>query len=119
MNKRFVSKDKLNNYQVDLILIHDTYANNEKFISKKANSFTKKYNNYSKNNNDKLTQCVNDYATRTISYSLLESGITQMYHLFEQFVKIYFNLDVEEEYKFVKETAKKYDYNSKKINILT
>ena len=111
MNKEFVSKDKLDNYRVDLMLIHDTYVNNERFISKKANSFTKKYNDYSKNNNDKLTQCINDYATRTISYSLLESGITQMYHLFEQFVKMYFNLDVQEEYGFVKTTAKKYDYD--------
>ena len=114
MNKGFVSKEKLDNYRINLILIHDTYVNNEKFLCKKANSFTKKYNNYSKNNNDKLTQCINDYATRTMSYSLLEAGIMQMYHLFEQFIKMYFNLDVEEKYDFVKKAANKYEYNLKK-----
>lgn len=114
MNKGLVSKDKLDSYYVNLKLIHDTYVNNEQSINKKADSFTKKYNNYSKNNSVRLTKTINEYAIRTISYSLLEAGITQMYHLFEQFVKIYFNLDVEGMYDSVKKTAKKYDYDLKK-----
>lgn len=114
MNKGLVSKDKLDSYYVNLKLIHDTYVNNEQSINKKADSFTKKYNNYSKNNSVSLTKAINEYAIRTISYSLLEAGITQMYHLFEQFVKIYFNLDVEEMYDSAKKTAKKYDYDLEK-----
>ncbi len=34
-----VSKDKLDGYRLSLLLIHDTYTNNDEIISKKVDEF--------------------------------------------------------------------------------
>lgn len=107
-----ISKDKLDSYRLNLLLIHDTYTCNNDLINNKASEFLKKYQEYNKMDDKKINSALINYAKMTISYSLLEIGITQMYHLFEQFIKIYFNIDLENDYfnKAVKQ-SKKYNYN--------
>lgn len=110
-----ISKDKLDGYRLSLLLIHDTYTNNDEIISKKVDEFMEKYNQYNKQKdiNKSVNFNISNYAKMSISYSLLETGITQMYHLFEQFVKIYFNIDLEKDYKETKKLANTYNYDLK------
>ena len=108
----YVSKDKLDSYRLNLLLIHDTYTNNEEMINRKVNAFLKKYNDYNKLNNDKnIDSNLGEYLKISISYSLFETGITQMYHLFEQFLKIYFNINLEKDFKNTSKIANRYDYD--------
>lgn len=37
-----ISKDKLDGYRLSLLLIHDTYTNNDEIISKKVDEFMEK-----------------------------------------------------------------------------
>ena len=110
-----VSKDKLDGFRLNLLLIHDTFTNNREMVNKKADKFIEKYNQYNKQNsiNNIIYSNLSSYAKMSISYSLLETGITQMYHLFEQFVKIYFNIDLEKDYKETKKLANTYNYDLK------
>ena len=108
----YVSKDKLDSYRLNLLLIHDIYTNNEEMINRKVNAFLKKYNDYNKLNNDKnIDSNLGKYLKISISYSLFETGITQMYHLFEQFLKIYFNINLEKDFKNTSKIANRYDYD--------
>lgn len=110
-----ISKDKLDGYRLNLLLIHDTYTNNDEVISKKMDKFMEKYNQYNKQkeNYESINSNISNYAKIAISYSLLESGITNMYHLFEQFLKIYYNVDIESNYKKTITIANTYEYNLK------
>lgn len=107
-----VSKDKIDGFRLTLLLLHDTYINNNAFVDNKVNEFIKKYNKFSKNSKEKINPNLIEYVKMSITYSLFETGIIQMYHLFEQFIKIYFNINLAEDcFKNAKEIAKKYDYN--------
>ncbi len=113
----YISKDKLVGYYLNLLLIHDTYTNNDEFISKKTDIFVEKYNQYNnqKENNKSVNSNISNYTKMAISYSLLGAGITNMYHLFEQFLKIYFNIELEEDYfSQAKKQCKKYGYDLEK-----
>lgn len=109
----YISRDKLDDYRLNLLLIHDTYTNNKEFIDKKVDIFLNKFNNYNglKSKVKISNSNLDNYARMSISYSLFETGITQMYHLFEQFLKMYFNVDLEKDYKNVIKIANQYDYN--------
>lgn len=110
-----ISKDKLDGYRLSLLLIHNIYTNNDEIISKKVDKFMEKYNQYNKQKdiNKSVNFNISNYAKMSISYGLLETGITQMYHLFEQFVKIYFNVDLEKDYKETNKIANTYNYDLK------
>lgn len=110
----YISKDKLDSYRLNLLLIHDTYTCNNDLINNKASEFLKKYQEYNKIDDKKINSALISYAKMTISYSLLETGITQMYHLFEQFIGIYFNIDLEKNhFTIAGKQSKKYEYNLK------
>lgn len=107
-----VSKDKMDGFRLTLLLFHDTYTNNSDFTDNKVNEFINKYNKYSKcskeNNNSNLIE----YVKLSITYSLFQTGIIQMYHLFEQFIKMYFKINLESDcFKDAEEIAKRYHYN--------
>ena len=108
-----ISKDKLEGYRLNLLLIHNTYTNNDEIIIKKVDKFMEKYNQYNKTNTND-NKALNNYTEMAISYSLFQSGILQMYHLFEQFLKMYFNVELKGDYKETVRIANKYDYNIKK-----
>lgn len=109
----YISRDKLDDYRLNLLLIHDTYTNNKEFIDKKVDTFLNKINKHNglKSKVKISNSNLDNYTRMSISYSLFETGITQMYHLFEQFLKMYFNVDLEKDYKNVIKIANQYDYN--------
>lgn len=109
----YISRDKLDDYRLNLLLIHDTYTNNKEFIDKKVDTFLNKINKHNglKSKVKISNSNLDNYTRMSISYSLFETGITQMYHLFEQFLKMYFNVDLEKDYKKVIKIANQYDYN--------
>lgn len=113
MNKKLLN-DQLLNYKLNLMLIHDTYSKNDQFINNKANLFVEKYNDYTKNKNKKISSINHIYAEMVVSYSLLQSAITQMYHLFDQYIRLLFNIDYSiQDFKTVIKEIKKYNYNIK------
>ena len=113
MNKKDL-KNQLLNYKLNLILIHDTYSENDQFIYNKANVFVEKFNNYTKNKSKRISTSNYKFAEMIVSYSLLQSAITQMYHLFDQYIRLIFNIDYSvQDFKNVIKEIKKYNYNVK------
>ena len=115
-----VSKEKLVSFRLNLLLIHDTYTNNSKFINDKANEFIKKYKDFSKNDSNEFINQLMEYAKMSFSFNMLEVGIVQMYHLFEQFIKIYYDISLEKDkyFKDVNEEANNFHYDIEKKSIL-
>lgn len=107
-------------FRLNLLLIHDTYTNNSKFINDKANEFIKKYKDFSKNDSNEFINQLMEYAKMSFSFNMLEVGIVQMYHLFEQFIKIYYDISLEKDkyFKDVNEEANNFHYDIEKKSIL-
>lgn len=107
-----ISRDKIVEFRLTLLLLHDTYINNNDFVNNKVTEFIEKYNKFNKSCDESINSNLIEYTKMSIEYSLFETGITQMYHLFEQFIKIYFNINLSEDcFNNAKKIAKNYDYN--------
>ena len=101
-------------FVTNLSILHDAYVNNEDFVNKKAVEYLARYNEFAGNENDEYSNTIKKFYITTVMYSLYESSITQMYHLFEQFIKMVFSSSIEDRtinYKVIKDD---YGYDYKK-----
>lgn len=104
-------KENLENLGLTLILIKDCYDYLEKNIQKiSMNSINKFFEFYPKDNIN-LEKDFCNYATSSIENIIGTSLIVNMYHTFEQFIKITFKISDSNFWEKFKEICKKYDYN--------
>jgi len=103
--KKIFYNEKFKMFVTNLSILHDAYINNEDFVNKKADEYLVKFNEFSNNSDDEYSNAIKNFYIKTVLYSLYESSITQMYHLFEQYIKMNFNISIEDrtiDYKMIK-----------------
>lgn len=109
------SKNDLFNYYLTMLLIKDFYKNLS-IQDETSLPILDEFKNYAnkQDTNDKLNVAIWDFAKLSVEYLQVQSAITIMYHLFEQFIKVFFCIDTNKDY-FVEanEITQEYNYNLK------
>ncbi len=108
-----VSKENLENYYLTMILINNSYKNQVFGINKNCEPFLDRFKEYFKCDiNDKLYITMFNYVKLSVEYLQMQSAITIMYHLFEQFIKVFFCINMDKDYfTEAKKIVEKYEYN--------
>ena len=109
---KYNSKEKVSEFKLNMLLIYKTYTDNIKNIDDKVNKLIKEYRSFCGTSeiNDKNCKLIGEYAKISISYGMIQSGITQMYNLFEQFLKVYLNINLNYNFEKIKNILKEYNY---------
>lgn len=114
-NKINFDEEDLYNYYLTMLLINNLSKNQESITDKLNKPFLNRFKQYIKTkDNTELYDKMYDYAKLSVDYLRLQSAITMMYHLFEQFIKVFFNIDANKNYfDEASKIIKKYNYSFK------
>lgn len=104
------SNKNLYNYYLTMLLINNSSKNYT--LSESCEEFLERFKHfYNVDESSEVYVRMFEYSKLSIEYYQRQSAIAMMFHLFEQFIKVFFNISTDKDYfSEANKIVKKYDY---------